>query len=383
MPQAIAMPPSPHAPLVAIVLPPKERFGPSEAGAISLLVHRLATAPGSYRRAVFGMPVAAPFNGTDFRPVAPAWRPANLAMRYGIALARDFAQFRPALIEVHNRPDIALLLARRLPTTPVVLVLHNDPQGMRQGRTATQRARLLARLARVVTVSAFLRDRLLDGVAGPARPPVVVPNCIDPDTLPSGPPIRDATILFVGRVAADKGADTFVAACAEALPALPGWRGEIIGADRFGVDSRDTPFLRRLRLRAAAAGVALTGYRPHADVLAAMGRAAIVAAPSRWAEPFGMTALEAMACGAALVCSTRGGLAEVVGDAAVPIDPDDPGAIAAALIALARDPARRAALGTAGRTRAGLFNVVGVAATLDALRRDVLRTWSMASFGPI
>ena len=72
-----------------------------------------------------------------------------------------------------------------------------------------------------------------------------------------------------------------------------------------------------------------------------MARAAIVVVPSRWPEPFGLTALEAMACGAALLCSPRGGLPEAAGDAAQTIDPDDPAAMAAATCRRrCTDPAR-------------------------------------------
>ena len=56
-----------------------------------------------------------------------------------------------------------------------------------------------------------------------------------------------------------------------------------------------------------------------------MTRAAIVIVPSRWNEPFGLTALEALACGAPLIVSPRGGLPEVAGEAAVYANPDAAG----------------------------------------------------------
>ncbi len=211
---------------------------------------------------------------------------------------------------------------------------------------------------------------------------VVLPNCIDLREIPPPAP-PDPAILFAGRVVADKGADVFVRACARALPSLPGWRAMLLGADRFGADSPDTKFLRALRPEAEAAGVAMTGWRPHADVLDAMSRAAIVVVPSRWPEPFGLTALEAMACGAAVLCSPRGGLPEVTGDAAVTIDPDDPDALAAAIIALARDPARRAALAEAGRARARRFDVIPAAAALAGLRQNIVAAWPRAAALPI
>jgi len=183
---------------------------------------------------------------------------------------------------------------------------------------------------------------------------------------------RERLILFAGRVVADKAPDAFVSACAAALPLLPGWGAEIIGADRFHADSPDTGYVQMIRAAAEAAHVRMLGYRDHPEVLAAMARAAIVVVPSRWPEPFGLVALEALASGATLICAPRGGLPEVAGDAAVYADPDRPGEIAAAIRTLAGDPARRAALAEAGRRRAQLFDVPVIAAQLAALRAEIL-----------
>jgi UDP-glucose:(glucosyl)LPS alpha-1,2-glucosyltransferase len=104
--------------------------------------------------------------------------------------------------------------------------------------------------------------------------------------------------------------------------------------------------------------------------------------PSRWPEPFGLTALEAIASGAVLIASPRGGLREVAGDIAVYIDPEDPGSIAQAMLSLARDPARLAALGEAGRQRARQFDVSAAATQLAELRCAVLRRAALASAPP-
>jgi glycosyltransferase involved in cell wall biosynthesis len=364
-------------PLVAIVLPPREGFGPGRTGAVGLIVRRLATAPGPFRTLVLGgEQTGEAFASPPFRPVAPAWHDwGNVNIRHAAAVARALRPLRPALVEVHNRPETALALARRLPGARVLLFLHNDPLTMRAARTVRDRQALLARLARVVTVSEFLRARFLDGVAVPSgKTPVVLPNCIELATLPPtrSSDAREKLVLFVGRVVPEKAPDVFVAACAKALPGLPGWRAEIIGADRFREDSPDTGFVRAVREQAQGAGVALLGYRDHPAVLQAMAEAAVLVMPSRWQEPFGLTALEAMASGAALVCSPRGGLPEVSGEAAVYADPDDIPAVAEAIRRLAADPALRAGYAEAGRQRARNFDVPETAAMLHALRRDVL-----------
>ncbi len=152
---------------------------------------------------------------------------------------------------------------------------------------------------------------------------------------------------------------------------LPGWRAEIIGADRSRADSPDTRFVRGVRDAARVAGVTLHGYRDHPEVLAALAGAAIVVVPSRWQEPFGLTALEAMASGAALICSPRGGLPEVAGDAALYADPDDPAALADAILALACDGAQRDQPGGGGvRTRPAVRSAANTCLASIAAPRD-------------
>ncbi|MBS0990148.1 glycosyltransferase family 4 protein, partial [Acetobacter okinawensis] len=140
------------------------------------------------------------------------------------------------------------------------------------------------------------------------------------------------------------------------LPRYPTWQATIIGADRFGPASPQTDFLARLQEQAHGAGVSMAGYQPHAQVLQAMSHAAIVVVPSRWAEPFGMAALEAMGCGAAVLTSRNGGLPEVAGQAALYASPDDLPGMVAALERLMSDATLRAHLGQAGLARARLFD---------------------------
>jgi glycosyltransferase involved in cell wall biosynthesis len=365
------MPRSPD-PTVAVILPPHEGFGPGRSGAIGLIAHRLAHIEG-FRSVTFcGPQDGALYADVAAHPIDPvAWLPGPISLRYTAALTGPLRRLRPALVEVHNRVGVAVGLSRILGSTPVMLVLHNDPQGMREARSARQRSRLLRHLAGVVTVSDYLRGRLMENVPRPHRLPVVLPNCLDLASLPAGGK-RENLILFAGRMVAEKGPDTFVAACAAALPHLPGWRAEMIGADRSRTDSPETDFTRAIRHTAAQANVAVLGFRDHDAVLTAMAGAAIVVVPSRWQEPFGLVALEAMASGAALICSRRGGLPDVAGDAALYVDPDAPASIAAAIRTLAEDPARRAALAAAGRARAAQFDLTIVGPQWAAQRHAII-----------
>ena len=238
------------------------------------VVHRLATGPSRYPSRVLGPAFPGPrFPGVHFHPMsALPWLPLSATQRYVAALAPHLARLPPGPIEVHNKPDVALWLSRLFPRRPVSLFLHNDPTTMRGARSPAARARLLRRLAHVAAVSGHIRTRFLAGLSTAPRPVTVLHNAIDPATIPPilPQPARDPVLLFVGRIVADKGADLFVAACAQALPHLPGWRAEMIGADGFAPGQPDTSFIRALRPAAAAAGVTLLGAKPPHAVLAAM-----------------------------------------------------------------------------------------------------------------
>jgi glycosyltransferase involved in cell wall biosynthesis len=100
---------------------------------------------------------------------------------------------------------------------------------------------------------------------------------------------------------------------------------------------------------------------PHEQIMGAYAAAAVLAMPSRWAEPQGLVAIEAMASGTPVVASAVGGLAELVTpDVGLQVPPGDADALARALDALLADPGLRARMGRAGRARAAGFTAAAV-----------------------
>ena len=75
-----------------------------------------------------------------------------------------------------------------------------------------------------------------------------------------------------------------------------------------------------------------------------------------WCEGFGLTVVEAMACGCPVLTTRGGSLGEVVGDAALTVDPADPIGIGEALVRLAREVALRSDLSRRGQERAPRFS---------------------------
>lgn len=153
-----------------------------------------------------------------------------------------------------------------------------------------------------------------------------------------------------GRVRAQKGTDIFVAAMCELLPKHPDFTAVVIGP----ID--DQAFATGLRGRIEAAGLTerlrILGELPIADVPPWYQRILIYAFTSR-NEGFGLTLLEAMASGNALVAA-RAGAAETVvtdGDTGILVPPGDPEALVRALEPLMRAPERAGAMGIRARER--------------------------------
>jgi len=131
--------------------------------------------------------------------------------------------------------------------------------------------------------------------------------------------------------------------------AQPGLHLAIIGAAQ-----RDPEALAAIEHSPSRDRIVLLGQVPEDSLPAIYSAAAVFCFPSLY-EGFGLPVLEAMACGTLVVCSNTSSLPEVAGNAAVLIDPADPGSLAQAVHALLEDDARRRALSAAGLARAREF----------------------------
>ncbi len=194
------------------------------------------------------------------------------------------------------------------------------------------------------------------------RAATVIPHGVDTDRY--APPADRAAafaeanlpgryaIGCFGRVRAQKGTDVFVEAMCRLLPRYPDFTAVIVGA----VAVEQSGFANDLKKRIEAAGlqasIVVTGELPIEQVQRWYERLTIYAFTSR-NEGFGLTLIEAMSVGAALVAS-RAGAAELVvedGVSGVLTPPGNADALVAALEPLMRDVTAAAEMGARGRAR--------------------------------
>ena len=258
----------------------------------------------------------------------------------GIAAVRraDVILFRWPAVHSMLLVPVAVLLRK-----PFVMRLRSDVEsgwqavgnvGARGGRLILAYTRWALRRATVpVVISDFLNDRYAGGRAFVLNECGVMDDDIAADVHEAG----DATILYVGRFAAEKGVDVLVRAFAQLD--VPDARLRLVGAgperERIEALARELGVATRVDFAGSIADRAVLReeYR----------RARLFALPSR-TEGLGCVLLEAMAAGTPIVATRTGGIPDLVtdGENGLLAPPEDPAALAAAMTRMLGDaPLRR------------------------------------------
>jgi glycogen(starch) synthase len=224
-----------------------------------------------------------------------------------------------------NHVSLRLLWPLLFVSRPLIIMHHiwldNDKE------TGTQFGalkRIACMLGRNVFVSSVLRDAAR--LPGP-----IIPNSYDEETFRVLSDIpRDRDVAYLGRFVTFKGADIVI----DALARLAA-DNKRLSATMIGVGPQADALKERSQAAGISAQVDFPGPLRGETLARALNRHRILVVPSRWEEPFGIVALEGLACGCVVVVADSGALPEVIGPCGPTVPKNDSAALAAVLELLA------------------------------------------------
>ncbi len=259
-------------------------------------------------------------------------------------IRRVFAEERFDVIHVHEplAPIVSFYALTRA-DVPIVSTSHSSGDSMRWNPVAKAFfGCAIDRIDHKIAVSERARDSALPILGDPIE---VLPNgvVIPPEADPAG---REPHVVFIGRHEPRKGLAVLLRAWPE-VARKTGARLRVVGADPLSVKW----LMRRNGLDDT--NIDLLGSIPEQPLTDELLRARVLAAPSIGRESFGMVLTRAFACATPVVASDIEGYREVANpDTGILVPPDDPDALAAALVELLSDEERRVRLGAAARRQA-------------------------------
>jgi glycosyltransferase involved in cell wall biosynthesis len=322
----------------------------------------------------------------------PVWSlPGELHYPFFRGLHAALDRDRPDLVHAHTYGTNQVAVARRHRRrhgTPFVLTAHFHPIWSIEGGWLRHRLRgfydrriagPVIRDAAAVVVQTREEERLLRALGFPLPRLVIVPPGYRPlGTPPPGPsPFRDRYeldgpfVLFVGRLASNKGLLELTEAFASVVKADPSAQLVLIGED----GGQRATVASRARALGIERKVRLLGHLDDESMVAAAYREArVFVLPSEY-EAFGLVLLEALAQGTPVVASRVGGIPEVVEDgrSGLLVPPRSPGELAVAILRVWNDRELARRFGQYGRDEVvPRYSWETLADRLDSLYREVV-----------
>ncbi len=288
---------------ISILLPFKENFSPSYAGAVSLFINdTLKFSKFRKNITVYGF--------TDYKKKLKN-KYINIETKKKLFQSQNkdyvnkFIEIEKNensnIIELHNRPIYLKYLVNELQNKNYILYFHNDPLSMSGSKTISERIFLLNNCYRIIFNSNWSKKRFLQKMKSDAinsEKLLVINQSATKNKINFKN--KKKIITFVGKLNRSKGYDLFGKAVIKILKNYKDWSAYVIGDE-----PRDKLEFNHNRLFKL-------GFKEHNEVINIYKKTNIAVVCSRWEEPFGRTSLEASANGCAVIISNKGGLPETI-----------------------------------------------------------------------
>ena len=287
---------------ISILLPYKENFSPTYAGAVSLFV-KDTTLRSKYKKVitVFGHTEYKKIFNVNYVNIPFGKKIFQSGSKSYVSKFLNIEEQNPSnIIEIHNRPNYLEYLPKTL-KAKIVLYFHNDPLTMISSKTKNQRINIFKKSYKIIFNSEWSKKRFLNGlnkVYYKSEKLIVIYQSTNKVKINLNK--KKNWIIFVGKLNRAKGYDLFGKAVLKILNKFPNWKAIAIG---------DEP---REKLIFIHKNLKKLGFLKHEKVLDIFTKTSIAVACSRWNEPLGRTGLEASSRGCAVIISNRGGLPETI-----------------------------------------------------------------------
>ena len=284
---------------IAAILPYKENYNKTGAGAVSLWINDFMNF-SKFRKniTVFG-------NTNDKDYLTKNYININLSTinskiysstnEYSKNLINCIKSGNFDIVEIHNRPNMIENFAKEL-QSKLILYFHNDPNSMKGSKTINDKLTLLNKVDKIIFISKWVKKKFFENLnIDNHNKTEIIYHSINPIKKISK---KKKQIIFVGKLNYSKGYDIFCEAMIKILNKNIKWK-----AFSAGDEKRFQPFnthKRHFNL----------GLLSNKKILNLFKQSEIAIIPSRWEEPFGRTALESSSRGCATIISNRGGLPE-------------------------------------------------------------------------
>ncbi|MCA9251126.1 MAG: glycosyltransferase family 4 protein [Phycisphaerales bacterium] len=280
------------------------------------------------------------------------------------------------VVHIHNFAQYASIIRRAVPKAKICVHMHCEwLSQLDEGLVA----RCLAAVDAVFACSQYLVDRIIQKHPSAGHKCFCVHNGVNAEAFSPSPPAEAVAsqsdsqrILFVGRLSPEKGVHVLIEAFEEIARRMPNAVLELVGPDgsapkEFIVGLSDDERIKALsrfydgdyasRLRTgcnaeAARRVQFIGGLPQSELVARYRSADVLVNPSL-SEAFGMSLVEAMACGTCVVAAKTGGMTEIVEPevTGLLVEADKAADLADAICRVLGDSTKRKDMGKAGRER--------------------------------
>ena len=293
---------------ISILLPFKENFSPTYAGAVSLFINdTLRISKFKKNTIVFGNTVYKEKFNLNYMNIKLS---RNIFQSQNKKYVKEFIKIEEKrnsdLIELHNRPIYLSYLLNKLKERNYLLYFHNDPLSMVGSKSIGERIFLLENCFKIIFNSNWSKRRFLQNMSSDhinSDKLVVINQSAKKNNINIKK--KQNLITFVGKLNRSKGYDLFGKAIVQILNKYKNWNSIVVGdepRDKININHKN---LFKL------------GFKKHNEVLNIYKKSSIAVVCSRWDEPFGRTSLEAASNGCAVIISNRGGLPETITDGVV------------------------------------------------------------------